>query len=87
MCVVAGEVDRLGDLRIGLIERLARLGRHHLGKLRATLLKGSSDPVEDAGAFRAAARAPDLAVLGRGGEDRIELFGHGERVGGQRVES
>ncbi len=52
------EVDRLGNLRVRLIERLARLRRHDLHEVGPACREGIARTVQDGGALGAGEAAP-----------------------------
>ena len=82
--VVVGEVDRLGDLRVGLVDGLAGLGRHHLDELPAAQLELVGRALQDLGALGTGAAAPCAAGLDRPGDDGIQPCGIPHGVRGDR---
>ena len=84
--VVAGEVDRLGDLHVGLLDRLADLGSGDRDQVATAVREDVGGAVQDRGALTHRTPGP---LLGRGGDrghQRVDVgVLHGFR-GGEGVE-
>ncbi len=83
--VVVGKVDCLGDLRVGLVQRLTALARGHLHEVRSRLLQLHGNGPQHAGAACPAQTSPRWCGTYSGGEGFVENLGVGDCVRGHRV--
>ena len=70
--VVVGEVHRLADLGIALVDGLAGFAGHDLEKIGAAGFQDVAGAVQDLGALGAGECAPGLALLDGGFDDRVQ---------------
>lgn len=81
--VVAGEVDRLAHLGVGLFDRLAALGGHDREELPAALLHLTGGGPQQRGAFGGRSRDPLPLGAQGGGDDLVDGLGRPEHRRGE----